>query len=162
MHATAVPATSLALASLPVVDYADEFTLSTNVQASPEQWARAMFGDVPNRAERFIWQVLLGLRLTPGRSRSTVAGWRIADGGTDWIRLEASGSIVGNLVVRTASEQVSLTTLIQYERGRGPLVWPRLSAVHRRLAPGLLRDAATAIATDPAQFGLSEGVGVEQ
>ncbi|MFE3187776.1 hypothetical protein ACFXHA_02145 [Nocardia sp. NPDC059240] len=148
-----VPDSALALTSLPVIDYADQFTLSTNLRATPEQWARAMFGDVPSIAERFIWQALLGLRLLPGPSRSAVAGWRIADGGSDWIRLEASGPMVGNLVVRTASGQVSLTTLIHYVRGRGRMVWPRLSAVHRLLAPGLLRDAATAIATHPEPAG---------
>jgi hypothetical protein len=72
------------------MDYADLFvlTLPTPAAATPEGWARAMFGNVPSPAERLIWRVLLGLRLACGRSSATVGGWRIGGRGTDWIRLE--------------------------------------------------------------------------
>lgn len=143
----AIPSSVLALSSLPVIDYGDQFTLSTDIQAPPEQWARAMFGDVPDLAERFVWRGLLGLRLQHGRSHTTVAGWRIGGRGADWIRLEAdSGLLTGNLVVRTGDGQVSLTTLVHYERGLGRAWWPPLSAIHRRLTPGVLRDAAAELA----------------
>jgi hypothetical protein len=129
-----------------VPDYADQFALATDVEATPEQWARAMFGDVPSAAELLIWRVLLGLRLTRGRSPSTVAGWRIADRGEDWIRLEAaSWFLTANLLVQTADNRVSLTTSLHYDRRLGKVVWPPLSAVHRRLVPGVLRDAAARI-----------------
>ncbi len=142
---THVPGAVLALSSLTEIDYADEFTLTTDVQATPEQWARAMFGDVPDAAERFIWSRLLGIRLTRGRSPETVTGWRIAERGEHWVRLEASSwFLTGNLVVRATDGRLSLATSIRYDRGLGRLVWPPLSAVHRRLAPGLLRDAARA------------------
>jgi hypothetical protein len=128
---------------LPNIDYADAFTLSMDTDATPEQWARAMFGDVPTAAERFIWRGLLGIRLNRGRSPDTVAGWRIAGRSEDWIRLEAaSWFLTGNLLVQVADGQVSLGTFLRYDRRLGHLVWPPLSAVHRRLAPGLLRDAA--------------------
>ena len=42
-----IPESILALSSMTDPDYADLFTLSTDIQATPEQWARAMFGDVP-------------------------------------------------------------------------------------------------------------------
>jgi hypothetical protein len=84
-----IPESVRALGSLPEVDYADLFTLSTDTEATPEQWARAMFGDVPNLAELLIWRGLLGLRLGRGRSPATVAGWQIGERGEDWIRLEA-------------------------------------------------------------------------
>lgn len=146
-HADAIPGSVLARSSLPVLDYADHFTLATDVEATPEQWARAMFGDVPDLAEVFIWRVLLGLRLSRGRSSATVGGWRIGGRGTDWIRLEAqSWFLSGNLVVQvTDGVGVGLATFLRYERGLGRLVWPPLSAVHRRLVPGLLRDAAAQI-----------------
>ena len=71
-----------------------------------------------------------------------MAGWRIGGRGDDWIRLEAgSWFLTGNLLVRTAGGRVSLGTFVRYDRRVGRGVWLPLSAVHRRLAPGLLRDA---------------------
>jgi hypothetical protein len=116
------------------------------VAAAPQQWARAMFGDVPNPAELLIWRGLLGLRLSRGRSPDTVAGWRIGRFGDDWIRLEAaSWFLTGNLVVLARDGRVSLATFLRYDRPLGRVVWPPLSAVHRRLAPGLLDTAVARI-----------------
>jgi hypothetical protein len=141
-----IPESARALSSLPDMDYADQFTISTDADATPEQWARAMFGDVPSVAELLIWRGLLGLRLRPGRSSATVAGWRIGDRGDDWIRLEAaSWFLTGNLVVQTANGRVSLGTFLHYDRRLGHGVWPPLSAIHRRLVPGVLRDAVARI-----------------
>jgi hypothetical protein len=141
-----IPESVRALSSLPDIDYADQFTLSTDADATPQQWARAMFGDVPSVAELLIWRGLLGLRLSPGRSPATVAGWQIGDRGDDWIRLEAaSWFLTGNLLVQTADGRVSLGTFLHYDRRLGHGVWPPLSAIHRRLVPGLLRDAAARI-----------------
>ncbi|MFE3198418.1 DUF2867 domain-containing protein [Embleya sp. NPDC059237] len=133
---------------MPDFDYVDVFTLATDAagDATPEQWARAMFGDVPDPGERLIWRGLLGLRLTRGRSSDTVAGWRVAERGEDWIRLEtASPYLTANLVVRTSEGRVSLGTFLRYERTLGRLIWPPLSAVHRRLVPGVLRKAAARV-----------------
>ena len=130
------------LSSLPRLDYADRFTLSTDADATPEQWARAMFGDVPGVAGWSIWRGVLGLRLSRGRPPATVAGWRVGGRGEDWIRLEtASSSLGANLIVQTAEGRVSLTTCLDQGRRRDELVWHRLSAVHRRLVPRVLRDA---------------------
>jgi hypothetical protein len=141
-----VPASVRALSSLPDCDYVDYFTLATDADATPEQWARAMFGDVPSRAEQLIWRGLLQLRLSPGRSPATVAGWRIGGRGPDWIRLEAaSWFLTGNLLVNTADRRVSLTTVLRYDRRLGHRLWPSLAALHRRLVPGVLRGAAAKI-----------------
>ncbi|WP_121436842.1 DUF2867 domain-containing protein [Actinomadura pelletieri] len=141
-----VPPDLHALGSMPDADYADMFTVPTTLDATPEQWARAMFGDVPNAGERLIWRGLLGLRLARGRSPKTVAGWRIAERGDGWIRLEAASWFVrADLVVRTADGRVSLITFLRYDRLLGRLLWPAMSAVHRRLAPGLLRDTVAKI-----------------
>lgn len=138
-----IPESVRALSSLPDMDYADRFTLSTDVDATPEQWARAIFGDVPTVVELLIWRGLLGLRLSQGPSPATVAGWQIGDRGDDWIRLEAaSWLLTGNLLVQTARGRVSLGTFLHYDRRLGHGVWPPLSAIHRRLVPGVLRDAA--------------------
>lgn len=141
-----IPESIRSLSSLPAIDYADHFTLATDARATPEQWARAMFGNVPSLAERLIWRGLLGLRLRRGRSPATVAGWRIAERGEDWIRLEASSwFLTGNLLVQVADGRVSLGTFLHYDRRPGRSVWPPLSAVHRRLVPGVLRNAAARI-----------------
>ncbi len=150
-----VPGSIRALSSLPDAHYADFFALPTDAAATPEQWARAMFGDVPGPAGTLIWRGLLGLRLRRGRSPATVAGWLIAGRGEDWIRLEAaSWFLTGNLLVRAADGRVSLGTFLRYERRLGHVVWPPLSAVHRRLAPGLLRGAEAKIrAAGPGAAG---------
>jgi hypothetical protein len=138
-----VPESVRALGSLTGIDYADLFTLHTRAEATPERWARAMFGNVPSPAERVIWRGLLGLRLARGRSPATVGGWRIGGRGADWIRLEAaSGALSCNLVVQTGDGRVSLATFLHYERRLGRALWPPLSAIHRRLVPGVLRSAA--------------------
>jgi hypothetical protein len=148
-----VPESVRALSSLPDLDYVDHFALVTDADATPEQWARAMFGDVPSIAEQLIWRALLQLRLTPGRSPATVAGWRIGGRGPDWIRLEAeSWFLAANLIVRTVDGRVSLTTVVHYNRVLGRRVWPLLSAVHRALVPGVLRAAAARMrATRPGR-----------
>jgi hypothetical protein len=143
-----IPESVRALSSLPDIDYADHFTFSTDADAdaTPEQWARAMFGNVPTVAELLIWRGLLGLRLSPARSPATVAGWQIAGRGDDWIRLEAaSWFLTANLLVQTADGRVSLGTFLHYDRRLGHGVWPPLSVIHRRLVPGLLRNAAARI-----------------
>lgn len=135
-----VPESVRALSALPEIDYADLFTVATDASRTPEQWARRMFGDVPSIGERVIWRGLLGLRLES--SPETVAGWRIADRGDDWIRLATeSWFLSANLVVIATGGDVSLATFLHYDRFPGRVVWPPLSAVHRALVPGVLRRA---------------------
>ncbi|MEV0321591.1 hypothetical protein ACIBKX_15810 [Streptomyces sp. NPDC050658] len=137
-----LPESYRALSSLGTIHYVDRFTCATDIEATPEEWARAMFGDVPSAAETFIWRGLLGIRLSRGRSAQTVAGWRITGRGADWIRLEAaSWFLTGNLVVRAADGELSLGTFLRYDRRLAHWVWPPLSAIHRRLAPGLFQEA---------------------
>lgn len=153
-----IPGSVRVLSSLPDIDYADQFTLSTDADAAPERWARAIFGDVPSAAELVIWRGLLGLRLSRGRSPATVAGWLVGGRGDDWIRLEAaSWYLTANLVVRTAVGRVSLGTFLHYERRLGHGAWPPLSAVHRRLVPGVLRNAAARVASDPRRTDIRPG-----
>src|SRR5687767_4313934 len=123
-----------ALSSLPAVDYCDRFSLATDVAVTPERWARAMFGDVPSPGEILIWRVILGLRLSRGRSSSTVAGWRIAGRGNGWVRLEAaSWFLAANMVVQVEGGHASLVTYVRYALPPAQIMWPALSALHRRL-----------------------------
>ncbi len=135
-------ASARALVPLPGIDYADRCTLVTDVVATPEQWVRAMFGDVPSAAERFIWRGLLGFRLTRGPSPDTVGGWRVGGRGGDWIRLETSSrSLRAAMLVQAVAGRVTWTTCLHHDRAWSRVVWPPLSAVHRRLVPRVLREA---------------------
>lgn len=146
---SAVDDTALSRAGMARIDYVDQFVLApvSGSRATAEEWARALFGVTPSLSERFIWKVLLQLRLHRGRSRSTVAGWLIVRHGEDWVRLEsASWALRVELVIRRTDASVSLTTFLRYDRAVGRLAWTLLSTVHRRLAPGLLRDGAAVVA----------------
>jgi len=129
-----------ALAGIEAADYADVFTINTDVQATPERWARTMFGDTAGPLAIALWRGLLGLRLVRTASSDTIAGWRVAERGGEWIRLQTgSRNLTASLVIRAADAQMSLATFVRYDRRAGAWVWIRLSAVHRKLAPGLLR-----------------------
>ncbi|MEU7134975.1 DUF2867 domain-containing protein [Streptomyces sp. NPDC046261] len=138
-----IPAEIRALVGPEKNGYADVFTLAADGTAtSPEQWARALFEDVAGLQGQFIWRVLLGLRLRRRPSPQHIAGWRTAERRDGWIRLEAhSWMLTGHLVVRTGDGQVSMATAVRYRRPTAARVWPPLAALHRRLVPGLLRDA---------------------
>lgn len=135
----------LGLSSIDAPDYADAFTLPTPwAPTGPaESWVRAMFGDTPSIAEQFIFQVLLRLELAPAPSRDSVAGFVVAERTCEHIRLEAASTLlICHLVVQVHRSGVTLTTVMKYHRRAGRAVWTVVSAAHRRLAPGLLRDAA--------------------
>src|SRR5262245_26591846 len=51
-----IPESVRSLSSFPDIDYADHFSLATDAPATPERWARAMFGDVPSVGELVIWR----------------------------------------------------------------------------------------------------------
>ncbi|MGP4024339.1 DUF2867 domain-containing protein [Actinomadura sp. 3N407] len=124
-------------------DYADIFTLATDVTATPDHCARTMFEDVAGDGGQRIWRRLLGLRLAPRPWTDTVAGWSVAERGDHWIRLQArSRMLTFNLVVRVGEGSVTLVTLGRYDRLLGRILWSLTSRIHRRAAPGLLRDTA--------------------
>ena len=141
-----LPEPVLRLSSLGRIDYGDWFSLMTDVSATPEEWARAMFGNVPNATELFIWRGLMGFQVRRERSPDLVAGWPITSRSTTSIGLQtASWFIAGNLVVHVAERRVSLGTFLRYDRGLARLVWAPLSAVHRRVAPRLLGAAEASL-----------------
>ncbi|MEV0032145.1 hypothetical protein [Nocardia sp. NPDC050793] len=147
-----IPDSILSRATVADPDYIDLFTLVIGDAAdwSPEQWARAAFEDVAGLQGQFIWRVLLGMRLAWRRSPERVAGWRIAGRGDNWITLAApSWMLTGNLVIHIEDERLSLATIVDYDRVIARRVWTPLSAVHRSLAPGLLRDAHAAVRARP-------------
>lgn len=144
-----MPASSGAPTSLPTTDYVDRFSMPSDLRATPEQWARAMFGDVPNPLQLILWRGLLGLRQGRERSPGLVAGWRVGGSGSgdDWIRPEACSPLFDANLVEASPGQVALTTCVHDRVRLGRAVLRPLSGVHRRLAPGLLPRAASMLRT---------------
>ncbi|MBW9210719.1 DUF2867 domain-containing protein [Mumia sp. zg.B53] len=140
-----LPTTSWSALDAP--DYADVFSHRSDVDTTAEHWARVMFGNTPGLLGTLLFRGLLGLRITHRRSRDTIGGWRVAARTDEAVRLEArSWFLTGELVVLAAAGSVTLVTSMRYDRRLAAIVWPAIAVVHRRVAPGLLRDAATAIA----------------
>jgi hypothetical protein len=139
-----VPETIRALGSLAKLDYVDLFVATTSeaTDASPEQWARAAM-ERASPAGRFIaWRLLCGLHLEPRRSPEYVAGWKIADRGDNWIRVEASSSFMSARMVFLIDERrASFATFVRYDRPIGALIWGCVSVIHRAIAPDFLRAA---------------------
>lgn len=141
-----VPEHARARSTLSRIDYIDRFTLDHDRRHDdPEEAARAMFGDVPDLPARLLWGGVLGLTLRRGPSADTIAGWRICGRGSTWIRLATrSRSSAAELVVEASPGMLGLVTLMRFDRPAAANLWRPLSALHRRLAPTLLR---TALAT---------------
>jgi hypothetical protein len=142
--ASNVPEPIRRLHSLADPDYADVFTLMTSraTDRSGEAWARAVLEDTPiGRSAPRLWR-LLGLRLGPRSSPDYVQGWRIADRGDGWIRIEAtSWFMTAHAVVHVDDGRVSVALFLRYERAIAALIWPPVSVMHRRAVPVMLRQA---------------------
>ena len=136
-----IPESIRVLSGMDGSDYIDVFTVTTNgaADATPEQWFRTALEHVAGRGGQFIWRGVLGLRLKSRPSTDRIAGWKIADRGEDWIRLEASSwFMTAHLVTRLDDGQLFAGTFIRYDHPVAPLIWGPASAVHRRMMPGLL------------------------
>jgi hypothetical protein len=135
-------------------DYVDLFSVTTRraTERSPEEWARAVIERTPlGRSARSLWR-LLGLRLGPPHSADHVQGWKIADRGDNWVRVEtASWFMTGHAVVRVDERHVSVALFLRYDRPPAALVWLPVGALHRRAVPAMLRQALqpTTIETEP-------------
>ena len=140
-----VPDAIHALANMTRPNYVDLFTVPAGetTEKSPEQWARVALEDASPTGRFIVFQVLCGLRLDTRPSHDRVAGWRIADRGDNWIRLEAaSWFMTAHAVVLVEDDQVSVALFVRYDRPLGALLWPPISIGHRRAMPGLLIHAA--------------------
>jgi hypothetical protein len=152
-----VPPAVRAADPLTDADYTDAFEASTagTSARSPEQWARATFGDAPAAMRWFLlagWQTGLGLRLGPLRSADHVLGWHVLDRTASSVVLELrSWFLTCHLVFCTSDTKLVFSSSIRYERKIGRVVWPPASLIHRRVIPYLLRHAITrAVISDPA------------
>jgi hypothetical protein len=74
-----------------------------------------------------------------------VQGWKIADRGDNWIRLEtASSCMTAHAVIHVEKRHVSVALFLRYDRAIAALVWPPVSIMHRRAVPAMLRQALRA------------------
>lgn len=148
-----VPDPVRSLSTLENPDYVDLFTLTTADahRWSAEQWARAVLEGVLGLQAQLLWRVLLGLRLSWRPTPNHVAGWRIAQRGDGWLRLEAaSWFMTVHLVVQARDDQVSLATVVRSDRPVAARIWTPVSKKHRQVAPGLLRKALDRLRTRPS------------
>lgn len=138
-----IPEAIRALDVLPS-DYVDLFVATTPdaARTTPEGWARAAL-DEASAAGRFMaWRVALGLRLESQPSPEHVAGWKVVDRGDTWIRIEArSWFMTANIAFQVEEGNVSFATFIRYDNPVAKVVWTPVSAIHRRIAPDVLRAA---------------------
>jgi hypothetical protein len=142
-----LPEAIRSLGALANPDYVDLYTVTTSeaTDKSPEDWARAALEETPTgRSAPSLWR-LLGLRLGPRHSPDYVQGWKIADRGDNWIRLEAaSWFLTAHAVVHVDEGHVSVALFLRYDRPIAAFVWPPVSIMHRRAVPAMLRQAFSA------------------
>jgi hypothetical protein len=125
-------------------DYVDMSTATTGDawNRSPEQWARTVLEETPlGRRARLLWQ-RLDLRLGPPSSPDHVQGWKIADRGDNWIRLEiTSWYMTAQSVCHVDDGRLSVALFVRYDKPIAARIWSPVSAMHRQAVPDLLRQA---------------------
>jgi hypothetical protein len=149
-----IPEAIRSLSTLAVPDYVDLFTALTSeaTDRSPEQWARAVLEEAPLSGQnaRVLWR-LMGLRLGPRHSPDHVQGWKIAEHGDNWIRVEtASWYMTAQAVCLVEEGQVSVSLSLRYENPIARLVWAFVAGPHQRAVPVMLRQAVRLIERGPA------------
>jgi hypothetical protein len=136
-------------------DYADivTATIDETPSGTPEQLIRAALNGVPRGLLVFIpfvQRVFLGLRLKLQPSPNHLLGWKIADRGENWMRIEAaSWFLTCHVLMHIDKGQISLASFIRYDRRPAAYVWPPVSLIHRQVALALVR-IAIRVQPDPA------------
>ncbi len=144
-----VPEAIRSLGALAGADYADIVTATiAQTLADPEQLIQAALQGLPRGLLifiPFIQRVFLGLRLKLAPSPDHLLGWKIADRGENWIRIEAaSWFLTGHVVMHADHGQLSFASFVRYDQPLAKLVWPPVSLIHRQVALALVRSAIRA------------------
>ena len=132
-------------------DYADAFEVRMDQPdgRTMAQWLRSGLEDSPAAMRALIVIVHRGvllLRLKPSSVQDNVLGWRVTRQESDEARLEASGPLFrGRLVGRRVdAHTVRLDTFLNFNAPTaGRAIWMLVGPLHRRVAPYLLRRAAS-------------------
>jgi hypothetical protein len=142
-----VPAAIRSLSALAEADYADIVTATIDKTQSrtPEQLIRAALKGVPRALlffMPFVQRAFLGLRLKLRPSPDRLLGWKIADRGESWMRIEAaSWLLTAHVVMHLDEGQMSFASFVRYDRRAAAFVWPPVSLIHRQVALALVRSA---------------------
>lgn len=125
-------------------DYVDRYELTTDVDASPREWATTMFEvGVPRPARELLFHRLLGCALDEDGAPGTIAGLRVVHEDAHRVLLAMGGPRVRcTLLVEVTERAVALTTAQEYVSQAGRVVWSVVGIRHRQLAAPLLREAA--------------------
>lgn len=140
-----VPSEIRALDTLATPDYTDVVTATIRPRSdrSPEEWIRAMVAGTPRALLVGVPVVqvgVLGLRLNPRPSPDRLLGWKVAERGQNWVRLEAaSWLLTGHIIVHVDGARLSFATFVRYHRSVAALVWPPVSLIHRQVALAMMR-----------------------
>jgi hypothetical protein len=145
-----VPAAIRSLGALANADYADivTATIDETPSSTPEQLIQAALNGMPRGLLFFIpfvQRVFLGLRLKLRPSPDRLLGWKIADRGENWMRIEAaSWFLTGHVVMHIDDGRMSFASFIRYDRRPAAFIWPPVSLIHRQVALALVRSATRA------------------
>jgi hypothetical protein len=151
-----VPEAIRSLGALANADYADivTATIDETPSGTPEQLIHTVLKGVPRGLlifTPFVQRVFLGLRLKLRPSPDRLLGWKIADRGENWMRIEAaSWFMTAHVVMHLDEGQISFASFIRYDRRPAAFVWPPVSLIHRQVALALVRSATRAQYQDPA------------
>jgi hypothetical protein len=151
-----VPEAIRSLGALANADYADIVTATINEPPSGTlaQLIQAALGGVPRGLlffTPFVQRVFLGLRLELRPSPDRLLGWKIADRGENWMRIEAaSWLLTGHVVMHLDEGKISFASFVRYDRRLAAFVWPPVSLIHRQVALALVRSAIERSDQDPA------------
>jgi hypothetical protein len=134
------------LSTLGRIDYSDVATITTTVEATAEEWARAIVEGAAGAPAQVFWRAI-GLRLE-GPSAGHIGGWRIVSVGDDSIVCETSSFYATiNAVCEVGDGGVSLALLARFDNVFARLACPLITLVHRRGIGLLLRKAVRELGT---------------
>jgi hypothetical protein len=151
-----IPEAIRSLSALRNADYADivTATIDETPSGTAEQLIHAVLKGVPRGLLFFIvfvQRVFLGFRLKLRPSPDRLLGWKIADRGEKWMRIEtASWFLTAHVVMHLDEGQISLASFIRYDRWPAAFVWAPVSLIHRQVALVLVRRATRMEYQDPA------------
>jgi hypothetical protein len=71
-----------------------------------------------------------------------VQGWRVAERGDNWVRVETSSwYMTGHAVALVEGDEVSIGLLLRFDHPVAALIWLPVGALHRRGLPMMLNQA---------------------
>jgi len=143
------------LSTLSRIDYADAFAVTTDVQRTPREWARAVVQDAPPHVRRRLWLgwTALGLRLGPPWSSDRVLGWKVQHSDSDFVLLAANSwlGFRGQLLFRAEPDGVLFATFLQHTNQAARALWAAFTPRHQHVVGALLTHAARREATRVTQ-----------